>query len=310
MKQRHQSKKKKEQARKKRAAKKRKQSRPEAPPPEKIVSVTERLVEQLEQSRELANPHDLLGRLAGILIDVAVLESAKKGLLGDMQELVIGGDGSMLRTGANRHGKRVCEHSHHQRCDCDKLYSDPDAQWGWDNHREQWFFGHHFYEISCSSQGHDLPMAISIAPGNESDYTASLKTLDHLIKSMNARLGPWGPAVYTADAGHDAEAIHRYLHQRGIKAVIPLKANARATHPTRPEISHTGAAREKGESTSSARCEPTSWSAVRWLPKTSPTGTAGHINDSGQPSPSRSRITPGSSHTLHATARDTPSSTS
>lgn len=200
-----------------------------------LRSATAKLVADLEAAAELEQPEDLLNRMATILLDVGVLVSAELGLLGDIDRLDVGGDGSKMETGANRHGRRACEHKWNERCDCPKLYSDPDAQWGWDSHREQWFFGHHFYELSTSSQGHDLPLAISLFPGNCSDFTASLQTFENLRKLMNARLGTWTPEWFIADAGHDAEPIYRYLHGHGIKTVIPLKAPARATHPLRPD---------------------------------------------------------------------------
>lgn len=199
-------------------------------------TVTARLVGELDAAKELANPNDLLTRLAEVLVDVAVLESARRGLLGDLNHIVAGGDGSPLRTGANRHGKRACGHGFLERCDCAKLYTDPDAEWGWDNHRDEWFFGHHFYEVSCSTSGHDLPLALRLDPGNGSDFTASLRTVDHLRKLLASKNLGWSFEYFIADAGHDAEAIHNYLVDRGVKPVIPLKRDARATHPTRPDV--------------------------------------------------------------------------
>lgn len=201
-------------------------------------AATDRLVAQLEQADRLDNPRDLLTRLGEILVEVALVESAQKGLLGDLGAIVAGGDGSPLRTGANRHGKRVCDHGRFDRCDCAKRYTDPDAEWGWDSHRNVWFFGHHFYEVSCSTGGHDLPLALWLDPGDGSDYTASVRALDRLRKTLRTReiTDGWRLSHFIADSGHDAEAIHRYLVGLGIKPVIPLKTAARATHPTRADV--------------------------------------------------------------------------
>ena len=95
----------------KKAARKRGRPRKgEERPREETLSATERLVEELDRVRDLANPTDLLQRLSAILIDVAVQRSGRSGLLGDVNALVLGGDGSMLRTGANSQGKRACRH--------------------------------------------------------------------------------------------------------------------------------------------------------------------------------------------------------
>ena len=180
----------------------RKRGRPrkgEERPREETLSATQRLVEELERVQDLANPTDLLQRLSAILIEVAVQESGRRGLLGDVHSLVLGGDGSMLRTGAASQGKRVCGHPFDERCSCPRLYSDPDAQWGWNAHRKLWFFGHHFYEISASVEGHDLPVAIGLEPGNGSDFTASLRVYDRFIKNLADRTDGWRIGTYIAD---------------------------------------------------------------------------------------------------------------
>ena len=222
------------------------------------AGVTEKLVAELKQAEHLDNPNDLLTRLGEILIDVAVGESGRRGLLGDVQRLVLGGDGSPLRTGANRYGKRVCGHRHHERCDCAKLYSDPDAQWGWDSHRKQWFFGHHFYEISSSEGAHDLPLAIRMDPANGSDFTASLRTFEHLRKTLRRRAPDWQVSRFIADAGHDAEAIYGYFVDQDIVPVIPLKADAPATHPGRADLNLS----RRGVPTCAAGCEMAHWGSA------------------------------------------------
>lgn len=220
----------------KKKAKRRRDTTAEEVAVEEAKTVTARVVAEIARADALDNPNDLLGRLSAMLLDVAVVESARRGLLGDLDQLVVGGDGSPLRTGAHRYGKRKCDHRLFKRCDCARVYSDPDAAWGWDNHRKQWFFGHHFYEISCSTSGHDLPLALRLDPGNTSDYTASLHAFTRLRKDLRARSLPWTLDTFIADAGHDAEPIHRHLVEHGVKPIIPLKAKARATHPTRPDL--------------------------------------------------------------------------
>ena len=215
---------------------KRKAPAPDASPEPALGSVTERLVQELEAARDLGVANDLVARLGAILIEVGVKESAARGLLGDLDHLLISGDGSSLKTGANRHGKKACGHPLNEKCDCPRLYSDPTAEWGWDSHREVWFFGHRFYEISTSVAGHDLPLGIDLAPGNVSDFVLSLTTAERTAKLMAAHQPDARTARFIADAGHDGEAIHRYFRTRGIAPVIPLKADAPAVHPSRPDI--------------------------------------------------------------------------
>jgi len=199
-------------------------------------TVTARIVEELKAAEELPAAVDVTTRLALILLTVAVEPSAQKGLLGKLTALDFNGDGSPLPTGASPFGKKVCGHSRFEKCDCERIYSDPDAAWGYDNHRKVWFFGHHLYEIGVSIEGHDLPLFIRLDPGNESDYCASLKALDSCRKLLRERHPDWKVATYTADAGHDADAIYRYLQGAGIAPVILNRDNFPAEYPGRPDI--------------------------------------------------------------------------
>jgi hypothetical protein len=217
----------------------RKRGRPkkgEEPPREETMSATARIVEELGRMRELANPADLLQRLSEILVEVAVRKSGERGLLGDVRALVIGGDGSKLRTGASPHGRRACGHGFEEKCSCPRFFSDPDAEWGYDSHRKLWVFGYHFYEFSTSVQGHDLPLALGLEPANGSDFTASLRVHGRLLKNLAAYTDGWCIGIWIADSGHDAEPIYRYLIDKGTIPVIPLKADAPATHPDRPDL--------------------------------------------------------------------------
>lgn len=204
--------------------------------PANADAVTEKLVAELQASTALANPNDILERLGVILRTVAVQGSLARGLLGDPAKLSVGGDGSPLRAGASRYGKRTCDHPKHERCDCPRIYEDPDARVGWDSHRKTYYYGHHFYEISASAGGHDLPLAIHLAPGNASDYTQSLLTLDRLYKSLGTLAESVRIAHFIADRGHDAEPIYRYCLGHGTIPVIPLRGEAPATHPARPDL--------------------------------------------------------------------------
>jgi hypothetical protein len=204
--------------------------------PASADAVTEKLVAELQAGAELANPNDLLERLGTILRAVAVQGSLVRGFLGDPTKLTVGGDGSPLRTGASRYGKRTCDHPKDERCDCPRIYEDPDARVGWDSHRKTYYYGHHFYEVSASAGGHDLPLAIRLDPGNASDYTQSLLTLDRFYKSLGTLARSVRIAHFIADRGHDAEPIYRYCLGHGSIPVIPLRGEAPATHPARPDL--------------------------------------------------------------------------
>jgi hypothetical protein len=198
--------------------------------------VTEKLVSQLKESQTLPNPTDLLDRLSRILVEVGVKESAQRGLLGDLEGLLAGGDGAALPTGANRDGQRICDCPKLQRCDCPRRYSDPDANIGYDSHRERFFFGHHIYEFVASTKGgHDLPLHLRLDPASTSDFVASLKGIEHLRKLLRDHTDMKLAAVIL-DAGHDGKEVYNFILHHDMTPIIPLKTPAPAHHPRRSNI--------------------------------------------------------------------------
>lgn len=198
-------------------------------------AVSTALLNELTAQREQPRPADLLSRLHTILMAVVLHRSAQAGLLGELTALFTAGDGCVLPTAASGRGQRSCDCTA-RRCDCPRTYADPDARWGWDSYREQYFFGHHFYEIVVPAPAHDLPLFIDIHPGNTTDYTASLLAYESLSKAFREAGEGWRMAEAVLDAGHDALAVHHGLRDWGIRPVIPLKSTAPAHHPQRPEV--------------------------------------------------------------------------
>lgn len=190
------------------------------------TGVTAKLAAELLATADQSLPESLETRLGRILLHVAVVPSGERGLLGDLAKMIVAGDGSSLVTGARPHGRRTCSCPKDSRCECPRRFADPDAAWGWDSYREVYFYGHRFYEIDASGSGHDLPIALSLGPGNETDFTLGLKTLDRTRKLLG-EVG-CGVGVFAADAGHDAEPYYRYGLHHGIKPVIPLAQDAPA----------------------------------------------------------------------------------
>jgi hypothetical protein len=195
-------------------------------------SITGKLKTDLLASADLPRPKDLLSRLEDFLIKVAVKASASRGLLGDLNNLVLSGDGSALVSGASSVGKPTCNCRKEgiYNCKCDRFYSDPTADWGYDSYRETYYFGHTFYQYVVSSQGHDLPLHVSIGPASESDFTLSLKSLDRLGKALKENGVDLKIEAVAMDAGHDARGIYEYLIDKRIKPVIAL--NPRTGQPS------------------------------------------------------------------------------
>jgi hypothetical protein len=199
-------------------------------------SVTAKLVETLKERQTLPNPNDLLMRLGEFLLEVGVKESARRGLLGDPKELLVSGDGSALPTGASRDGRRTCNCPKRGPCECPRRYSDPDADIGYDSHRELYFFGHHLYEFVVSAKGgHDLPLSLRVDGASTSDYVASLTALEHLRKLLRDQSELKLGAVIL-DAGHDGKEVYKFILHHDMTPIIPLRGEAPAHHPKRPEL--------------------------------------------------------------------------
>lgn len=195
-------------------------------------TVTEELKNKLLSRVDELRPGDYLYRLENLLMKLAVIPSAQRGLLGNIKKLIISGDGSALESGANCYGSPTCDCRQKgiYKCEHDRFYRDATANWGWDSYRECFYFGHTFYQHCVSSQGHDLPVHIIISQASETDFTLSLKSLDRFIKT--SKDNGLDMSIYAAsyDAGHDGLGNYSYLLAKNIKPVIALNPR-QGQHP-------------------------------------------------------------------------------
>ncbi len=191
-------------------------------------SVTRALSDQLIAAHPQPRPHDLMQRLEDLLIQCAIIPSAQRGLLGNLSELTLAGDGSALPSGASGNGKPTCEcwKQGIYTCDHDRTYTDPDANWGYDSYRECYYFGHTFYQHVVSTGGHDLPLHVGIGPASETDFTLSLKSLSRLRKALKENGLDWQMRHVVYDAGHDAIGIYEYLSHAEITPIIALNSRS------------------------------------------------------------------------------------
>jgi len=189
-------------------------------------SVTQKLKDDLKSTQDQPRPDDITKRLEDILISCALIPSAERGLLGDTDSITVSGDGSALPTGANSNGKPVCKCRENgiYNCDCDRYYSDPTANWGYDSYRDCYYFGHTFYQHVVSTNGHDLPLQVSISYASETDFTLSMKSMDRLKKALKEHGLEWNINNTVYDSGHDATGIYQYLMEDEITPIIALNS--------------------------------------------------------------------------------------
>ena len=226
-------------------------------------AVTMALIKELEQNWNNPLPDDLISRMAAILMEVAVKRSFKNGFLGDLRKLIIGGDGSRLPTGASRFGRlptpeeleeagftplvepasdedpggKGTGKGKKEKKGKPRVYSDPDAQFGWDHHNDAYIFGYHFYEFSVVGTPHDLPLFLRLDPANYSEMLSSLTAFHQMMSVLNTHL-PDFPSnfILVQDAGHDSRAHWLLPLNHGVTPIIPLSKKISPDHPTRDDL--------------------------------------------------------------------------
>jgi len=83
-------------------------------------------------------------------------------------------------------------------------------------------FGHRYYQHVVSTNGHDLPLHVSISRASETDYTLSMKDMDRLKKALRENGLEWKMDKGVYDAGHDSLGNYEHLMEAGITPIIAL----------------------------------------------------------------------------------------
>ncbi|WP_366922067.1 transposase [Metallumcola ferriviriculae] len=194
--------------------------------PAKHPGIVKRLVDRALKGQVIEKrPESILQK---ILKECAVLPSSKLGLLGNPNKLAIAGDGAPLLTGATPYGKRICDCPSKgiYRCKCKRVFTDPDANWGWDSYHDQWFYGHTLYSITSADSKNDLPLYLRLVQGSRNDsvtFVVSWAELLHLYPDFK-----FSKALL--DAAHDVYDIYRLLHANETEPFIDLNNRAKGNN--------------------------------------------------------------------------------
>lgn len=158
--------------------------------------------------------------LQKIFARVAVDASASLGLI--PESVTFSGDGTCIRTGASHYGKKVCNCVKNgiYKCDCDRKFSDPGANWGWDSHKGHYFYGYTGYFISSYNRDLkvDLPLHLRLVQGNRHDSVSAIIALTE-FRDLNPNLSL---DTFVSDSASDNYATYRLLNYWDINAVIAL----------------------------------------------------------------------------------------
>lgn len=188
-----------------------------APPVEKIT------VKDLFALFERKPPKDMAPcRLLFSLFQELFLSTSEKEGLFSLKELSLAGDGTPVYTAARERKKRTCKclQKGILDCKCNRFYSQPDCNIGYDSHRECYYFGYDLYMLTASDSKNDLPIFPFLGPASRHDSHGFL----YAWYSMRQLLPQAHVTKLLLDSAHDAMPYYEYCLNHGITPFIDLNA--------------------------------------------------------------------------------------
>lgn len=188
----------------------------------KAESVEKTTVEQLFKTLEQKSfsidehPYGSLFRL----YQKEFLEQSVKRELITPESLAVAGDGTPVMTSHRERRKRICDCAEKgiTDCKCDRYFSQPDCDIGWDSSRDCFYHGYDLYMIVASDSDSDLPIFPLLNPASKHDSHGFLETYFR-IKSF---LPDFHVNKWLLDSAHDAMPYYLYCRKNGISPFIDL----------------------------------------------------------------------------------------
>jgi hypothetical protein len=196
--------------------------------PPKHPVIVEKIVQRILRNFNQPNQGGQYKLIYQFFIHSVVEQSAQMGLLGEVEHLIVAGDGTHIETGSSPYGTKVCECKKFviengkkifNRCECSRKFSDLNAVWGWDSYREQWVYGYSFYDLTVANGQFDLPLFFIQTQANRHDSIAAPVTLDLAHKLLSDH---YHIAEFLADSAHDNMPFYKLLKQFECEPFIPL----------------------------------------------------------------------------------------
>ena len=192
--------------------------------PDIVNKIVKKIIKNLDQPPYLGN-YRLIYQF---FIHCVVEHSAQLALIGDTHNIVVSGDGTLIKTGASHYGKKVCNCRKFKiengkkvfnRCDCPRQFSDYFAAWGWDSYREQYVFGYSFYELVAASSPYDLPLFFLQAQASRHDSVPAPICFDLLRKLCRDK---YHIDKFLGDGAHDNSPTYKLMEKVECEPFIPL----------------------------------------------------------------------------------------
>ena len=197
---------------KKREVEKPKNPDDKAAPIEKIS--VEELINQLKATPlSTDTPY---ARLFQIFHDVFLRHSSDLGLI-DMDKLVLSGDGTELVTSARNRYRKLCN-CKDRNCSCNRWYSQPDTDCGYDSSRHLFYYGYDMYMFTAADSENDLPVFPLLNRASMHDSFG----LCYTYHAMKAFLKEANVTEALLDSAHDVMAIYKFCQENSITSIIDL----------------------------------------------------------------------------------------
>ena len=129
----------------------------------------EQLLPQLENSVFNINDQPY-GSLFSLYQQEFLNKSVSKGLI-DINSLALAGDGTPVVTSHRERKHRICDCASKgiTDCKCDRYFSQPDCDIGWDSSRDCYYHGYDLYMLVASDSESDLPVFPLLNPASKHD---------------------------------------------------------------------------------------------------------------------------------------------
>lgn len=146
-------------------------------------------------------------------------QSVQRGLI-DTSNLSIAGDRTPFVTSARERKHRVCNCTLNgiTDCDCDRYFSQPDCDIGWDSSRDCFYHGYDLYMLVAANSESDLPIFPLLNPASKHDSHGFLETYFR----MKSFLPDYLVSKWLLDSAHDAMAYYSYCRKKHIQPFIDL----------------------------------------------------------------------------------------
>lgn len=203
--------------------------------PPKHKGIVKRLVKRIIRDENKPQPKRADHVIHFIFKKCFVIPSARKGLLGNLDNLAVSGDGMVFETGGSPYGIKECdcwETKGILTCSCPRRFSDPTANWGWDSYREKYFFGYSNYTFTAADSNHDLPIFSTLAQASRHDsvtHTYALYRMILLYHEFNFHAD-------ILDSAHDNYATYEFLEHYNIEPFIDLNKRNKGNFKYDPPI--------------------------------------------------------------------------